>query len=491
LPLISLLIYFLLRDGPKYNLPPGEVGLPLFGFFTKLKPSMSEALLKLGKQYGPIFTVKIGQKTIFVLRSYEAIKEALVNQADNFAGRIQDKFFDYIKRDSGVIGSDGESWKLKRRNALHILRDFGFGKEGSKEVIQKEIEDTFAIIDGAKGSAFDTKTMFNNATSNIICAISMNERPAYTDAKFKKVLDCFDKLTSGSIADALPLFFPFLNKVPFIMNFLNWKSKRVEYFFTSYGFIREKLNEHRKTFDPNQEPRDFMDAMLLMENEAKKEPDYSKDNYDMVIIRIIFELFLAGTDTTATTLGWFTALMAAFPKVQAKVQAEIDEFVGRDGQVKMEHRKMLHYTTAVIDEVQRFASIATFAIAHRNFADAKIFGFDVPKDSLIFPHLYAAHHDESYWTKAYSFYPEHFLTEDGKSYKPDDHLIPFSLGRRACMGESLANMELFLISTSIIREYQIKMEKTYSEEELARLFEGSTGAVHKMNPHKLIFTRRI
>jgi len=234
-----------------------------------------------------------------------------------------------------------------------------------------------------------------------------------------------------------------------------------------------------------------MDAMLLMENEAKKEPDYSKDNYDMVIIRIIFELFIAGTDTTATTLGWFTALMAAFPKVQAKVQAEIDEFVGRDGQVKMEHRKMLHYTTAVIDEVQRFASIATFAIAHRNFADAKVFGFDVPKDSLIFPHLYAAHHDENYWTKAYSFYPEHFLTEDGKSYKPDDHLIPFSLGRRACMGESLANMELFLISTSIIREYQIKMEKTYSEEELARLFEGSTGAVHKMNPHKLIFTRRI
>jgi len=252
----------------------------------------------------------------------------------------------------------------------------------------------------------------------------------------------------------------------------------------------KKLTDHRKTFDPNQEPRDFMDAMLLLEKDAKKETDYTKEHYEMVIVRMVFELFLAGTDTTATTLGWLTALMAAFPKVQEKAQIEIDNIVGRDGPIKMEHRKILPYTCAVIDEVQRFASIASFAVGHRNTQDTKVLGYDIPKDSAILPFLHAVHHDESYWEKPHSFYPEHFLTKDGKTYQPDDHLIPFSLGKRACMGESLASMELFLISTSVIREYKMKMEKSYTEEELTKLLEGSTSAIHKINPHKIIFTRR-
>jgi len=357
-------------------------------------------------------------------------------------------------------------------------------------VIQKEIEEIFVILDDTKAAPFDTKTLFNNATSNIICAISMNERPAYTDPQFQKILYYFDQITNGSFGTAIPLIFPIVNKIPFFVRIRNRNNKSVQYFTKCFEFIREKLTDHRKTFDPNQEPRDFMDAMLLLEKDAKNETDYTIENYEMVIIRMIFELFLAGTDTTAVTLGWLTALMAAFPKVQQKVQAEIDEIVGRDGLIKMEHRKILPYTCAVIDEVQRYSSIASFALEHRCTQDTKILGYDIPKDSPIFAFLHAVHHDESYWEKPYSFYPEHFLTKDGKTYQPDDHLIPFSLGRRACMGESLASMELFLISASVIREYKMKMDKSYTEEELANVLEGTSTGVHKVNSHKIIFTRR-
>jgi len=123
--------------------------------------------------------------------------------------------------------------------------------------------------------------------------------------------------------------------------------------------------------------------------------------------------------------------------------------------------------------------------------NTKLFGYDIPKDAFVLAHISGVHADPSFWEKPESFYPEHFLSKDGTTYKPNEHLIIFSLGRRACMGEMLASMELFLFSANIIREYNIKFDITYSKDELNKLLQGTLGGVHRANPHKIIFTRRL
>jgi cytochrome P450 len=51
-----------------------------------------------------------------------------------------------------------------------------------------------------------------------------------------------------------------------------------------------------------------------------------------------------------------------------------------------------------------------------------------------------------YWKDGTEFRPERFISADG-AVKKDDHLIPFSVGKRQCLGETLAKVELFLFFT--------------------------------------------
>lgn len=66
---------------------------------------------------------------------------------------------------------------------------------------------------------------------------------------------------------------------------------------------------------------------------------------------VISDLFFAGMETTTTTLKWFILYMMAYPEVQSRVQAEMDQVVGREQLPGLDDRKNLPYTCAVIMEV--------------------------------------------------------------------------------------------------------------------------------------------
>ena len=62
-----------------------------------------------------------------------------------------------------------------------------------------------------------------------------------------------------------------------------------------------------------------------------------------------------------------------------------------------------------------------------------------------------------YWVSGKSFMPERFLTEEGIA-KKDDHLVPFSIGKRQCLGETLAKSELFIFFCGILQYFKIEEE---------------------------------
>ena len=63
--------------------------------------------------------------------------------------------------------------------------------------------------------------------------------------------------------------------------------------------------------------------------------------------------------------------------------------------------------------------------------------------------IYAIHHDPAHFPEPNTFKPERFL-EDGR-FQSHSHVMPFSMGKRSCLGESLARMELFLFLTAILQ----------------------------------------
>ncbi|NXN43924.1 CP2H1 protein, partial [Rhinoptilus africanus] len=165
--------------------PPGPITLPIVGNMLQLNPwNVPESLKKLSKKYGPVFTIYLGPQKVVVLHGYDVVKEALIDQADTFSGRGNLPLIKKLFQGTGIVTSNGETWKQLRRFALTTLRDFGMGKKSIEERIQEEAHFLVERIRNTREQPFDPGNFLIHAVSNIICSIVFGDRFDYEDKKF-------------------------------------------------------------------------------------------------------------------------------------------------------------------------------------------------------------------------------------------------------------------------------------------------------------------
>lgn len=95
----------------------------------------------------------------------------------------------------------------------------------------------------------------------------------------------------------------------------------------------------------------------------------------------------------------------------------------------------LPYTEAVIMEVMRYSTLLPMGVLHRMLKGRTFHGYYLPKDTVIVPNLYACHHNPEIWGDPENFRPERFLSEDGSKVIRNEAFMPFSAGRRVCLGK--------------------------------------------------------
>ncbi|XP_035011303.1 cytochrome P450 2A13-like [Hippoglossus stenolepis] len=111
----------------------------LVGYLPQLdKNAPFKSCLKFSETYGPVMTLHLGWQRTVVLVGYDAVKEALVDQADDFMGRGPLPFLIKATRGYGLGISNGERWRQLVRFTLSTLRDFGMGRKGMEEWMQEE-----------------------------------------------------------------------------------------------------------------------------------------------------------------------------------------------------------------------------------------------------------------------------------------------------------------------------------------------------------------
>ncbi|KPP56317.1 hypothetical protein Z043_126086, partial [Scleropages formosus] len=142
------------------------------------------------------------------------------------------------------------------------------------------------------------------------------------------------------------------------------------------------------------------------------------------LIFSVMNLFGGGIETTATTLCWGLLLMARYPHIQGRVREELTRVTG-SRQPRVEDRKNLPYTDAVIHEIQRMANILPMSVPHITSCDVMFQGFHIKKGTTVYPLLMSVLYDENEWETPYTFNPGHFLDKQGRFIKRDAFL-PFS-----------------------------------------------------------------
>ncbi|XP_071789120.1 cytochrome P450 2J4-like [Asterias amurensis] len=434
------------------NIPPGPTGWPLLGYLPNLILAGDEYknLTRLAKTYGPVFSMNLGGTLVVVVNSFASIKEALNHP--NTAARPPTSFSKKIAHDPdalGVLSASGDSWSQQRKFSLTALRGFGVGKSSFEVSVATEAGCLIEAIKEHGDSPFNPTHLISNAVSNVICSVTLGKIFDYSDPKFQKMLKLlnrnFELLSGGGAYSYLP-----------IMDNLSFTStyKEVETnVLLMVAFIRECIEEHRRVLDADN-PKDFIDVFLtdIYEKETKNVQSHiTADN----MLLTTFELFAAGTETTASTLRWALLYMMAYPEVQARVQRELDDAVGRDRLPNMADKPQLPYTEATILDVQRLASIASLAVTHMLSKDTSLLGYDIPKGTLLIANLWAVSRDPFIWSDPEKLIPERFLDEAG-SLKPREEHLPFSTGRRVCLGEQLAKMELFTFFSHLLHQFSFK-----------------------------------
>ncbi|XP_040895603.1 cytochrome P450 2J6-like [Toxotes jaculatrix] len=453
--LLFMAVFILTADYVKNrqqaSFPPGPWAFPIVGNILTVDHSRAhESLTQLREKYGDVYSLRMGQTWMVVLNSLEILKEALVTQGDSSADRPYLPLTEDTLHGLGIVFSSGNIWKQQRRFALSTLKYFGFGKKSLEPDILDEFTHCSKDFQANKGKPFNPHLIINKAVSNIICSLVFGHRFEYSNEKFMKLMKLFDRILQieGSIWAQL------YNSFPLLMRRLPGPHQTVQHIWNDVmDFIKVELKEHKQNWDPSDQ-RDYIDCFLKEIQKNKEQADSTFDEDNLVVS--VLDLFVAGSETTSTTLRWAFLYMVKYPEIQEKVQAEIDRVIGQSRQPSMDDRANLPYTDAVIHEVQRIANIVPLSVPHVITRDIQLGGYTVPKGVTIIPNLTSVLFDKNEWETPNTFNPGHFLNDEGKFVKRAA-FIPFSAGKRVCLGENLARMELFLFFTSFMQHFTFSM----------------------------------
>ncbi|XP_019329688.1 PREDICTED: cytochrome P450 2J6 isoform X2 [Aptenodytes forsteri] len=445
--LVFLIVFLLIADYMKHrkpkHFPPSPFSFPFVGHIHLLNFSNPQIMVqKLTEKYGDIFSMQLGSTSFVFINGLRMVKEVLVNQGENFIDRPEIPIDSEVFSSIGLVSSNGNLWKQQRRFTLTTLRNFGLGKRGLEERIQEECQGLVDVFGDEQGNPFNPHFKINNAISNIICSITFGNRFDYHDKEFQKLLQLMDETVSlhGTIMSQLYNSFPSIIKFfpgSHQTIFKNWRLMK--------SFVKEKINKHKEDWNPL-ESRDFIDS-YLQEIAKVSNTDFREEN----LVACALDLLFAGTETTSTTIRWALLYMAVYPEIQARVQAEIDAVIGQARQPALEDRNNMPYTNAVIHEVQRKGNIIPLNVPRLTVKDTVLDGFHIPKGTVLLTNLTSVMFDKNEWETPDTFNPRHFL-KDGQFWKRES-FVPFSIGKRACLGEVLARSELFLFFTALLQKF--------------------------------------
>ncbi|XP_047480020.1 cytochrome P450 2L1-like [Penaeus chinensis] len=426
------------------GMPPGPMVIPHLGS----RPVFNvEHVQEMHKKYGDIFKSELGPHKFIFLCSNKLIKEALTK----FADRPQLEMVHFLTdgKEAGVVMSNGKRWQNARRFLLRNLRDLGMGKTYLEESILVEARALVKDFTSCAGTPCHVPESLNVAVLNIIWQMVANKR---YDLHDKEVLKPITILRSVDASSAILLieFIPWLRKLlPEFMKekLLTGIMRRVKDSIVT--LLKDTIDSHRATLDPAN-PRDVIDEYLIAIDEKSEIAEYFSE---LDLMRIIFDLFSAGFDTTSNTLHWFILHMARFPEVQRRVQQQIDDVVPRDTLPSYQHKSRLPLLEATIQEVLRASSMIHNGVQRANETDTYLAGYLIPKGSWVFGCSGMCHMDARYWEEPQEFRPERFLDQEGKVKTPKEGFIPFGAGRRGCLGEGLSRMELYIFTAALLQNF--------------------------------------
>jgi cytochrome P450 len=164
----------------------------------------------------------------------------------------------------------------------------------------------------------------------------------------------------------------------------------------------------------------------------------------------IVSMLTAGYVSTGESMFWTLHLLALDGVAQARARTEVRSAAVGHGPAD----RPLPYVAAVLNESLRLYPPAWFIgrVARRSL---RLGAVDVAAGTRLVCSPYVLHRMPSVWPDPDAFRPERFLP--GAAIVPRS-FIPFSVGGRACIGRSIALMEMSALVAAILARFEVRID---------------------------------
>ncbi|GAB2584417.1 hypothetical protein GCM10027168_16470 [Streptomyces capparidis] len=341
----------------------------------------------------------------------------------------------------GLITSDGELWERQRRLIQPL---FSYKRVAALEplmaaAVERMLDDWDRLPDG---TVVDTAAEMSGMTLDIVGATLFG---ADVSGEKDRIFHAVETLQDA------------VTKV--IRNPFTWVSTTMAR-YTSPGFrqwdramatideVVTRVIAERRTRPAQGAPRDLLDALLA----ARYDDGTAID--DKQLRDEIVTFFMAGHETSANCLAWTFYLLSTSPGARERLEEEVDTVLA--GRVPgPDDLDKLVWTKAVLSESMRLYP-PVWTVERDAVEEDEVGGVPIRPGSTVVVPPYLVHRHPGVWENPEAFDPERFLPQRSAG-RHRYAFIPFGGGRRGCIGNVFALMEVTLALAMITQRYRLDL----------------------------------
>ena len=412
--------------------PPGPPQQWLFGNLREFGRDRLGTLSRWAREYGDVVWSRFGPRAVMILNHPDLVEEVLVNQNRKFIKH-------YRLRDAtrtlgqGLLISEGEFWRGQRKlaqPAFHRERIAGYG--------EMMVQLTERMLRGwADGQIRDAQDDMMRLTLEIVAKTLFDAEIGGDSADVSAAMDT---LMQAFVVRTASLLSP-PHWIPTPMNIRVERAiRRLE------RILRAVIAERRKS---GEDRGDLLSMLLRAQDEES-----GRRMTDTQLRDEVMTLFMAGHETTASTLAWAWFLLSQHPEAEMRLHEELARVLG-GRPPSLGDLPHLPYAESVINETLRVYPTA-WMVGRENIEALELGGYPIPVGTTVFMPQWVIHRDPRWFDDPDEFRPDRW--EGGLMQRLHRYAyFPFGGGPRICIGNNFALMEAVLVLATVAQKFRLRL----------------------------------
>ncbi|KAJ7595473.1 cytochrome P450, partial [Mycena floridula] len=427
------------------DLPPGPPTVPVLGNLHIFPTEFTHyKLTEWARQYGDLYSLKLGPGTAIVISSASVVKELMDKRSASTADRPPSHLGHAVTGGNSMgLAPYAATWRILRKATQAILTT----QASNDHLPIQKAESTQLVYDilQAPENFFTHIGRYSHSViSSVIYGVRSPRFETREATAFLKMVKLWGKLLEPGAHPPVDLL-PFLKYVP--ERWAPWKRACKEIRSLQRDLYFGLLDQCENRLRNGEGNGSYMEKVLERQEAL---------GIDRELVGYLGGVLMeGGTETTTSFIQSFDLAMVAFPEIQQKAHAELDRVIGTERMPSLEDFENLPYIQAVIKETHRFRPVLPLTIPHASSTTSQFNGYVIPQGTTIFVNIWGIFHDPDAFEIPEIFNPDRFLlTEHGTKLGFDvsdfRSNLAFGSGRRICPGIQMANNSLMLTTMKLL-----------------------------------------